>query len=140
MVNLETTNWLLGVMAVASAIQSIILIAVLVIGYRLYSQASRTMAELEVQHVEPLRRRVDGILADVERITSRVNNKTAQVDDAIMGTIERVDETAERVRDRVRERVSRATGIVRGVRAVIASLLTTEPQPKPPAAAGGRAY
>jgi uncharacterized protein YoxC len=139
MVNLETTNWLLAVMAAASVVQTLMLVGAAVAGYRWYRQISQTMAEMQEQ-VQPLRRKVDSILADVETITARVNHETARVDHAIKGTIERVDETAERVRDSVREKVSRATGIVRGVRAIIASLLTSEPASKPPAEAGGRAY
>jgi uncharacterized protein YoxC len=127
MVNLETTNWLLGVIAVGSAVQTLVLIGVMIAGYRMYSQTTRTLAELESRHIDPLRRKVDGILAQVESITTRVSNETERVDMAIKGTIGRVDETAERVRHSVREQVSRATGIVRGVRAIIASLLTSEP-------------
>jgi hypothetical protein len=39
--------------------------------------------------------------------------------------MDRVDETAERVRHSVRDRVSQATGVVRGIRAVVASVLTS---------------
>jgi hypothetical protein len=38
----------------------------------------------------------------------------------------------------VREQMARATGILRGIRAVITSLLTTEPVAKSHAEAGGR--
>jgi hypothetical protein len=138
MVDLQTTNWLIGVIAVASAIQSLLLIGAAIAGYRLYSEMSRTINELEAQHVEPLRRQLDTILADVQRITARVSDRTERVDNAINGTIDRVDETAERVKHSVRERVSRVTGIARGIRAVIASLLTTEPTHEPHAQAGGR--
>lgn len=138
MVDLQTTNWLIGVMAVASAIQSLMLIAAAIAGYRLYRQTTQAVSQLESQHVEPLRRQLDTILADVGRITARVSERTERVDDAISDTIERVDETAERMKYRVRERVSRVTGLVRGVRAVIASVLTTDSGHKPPAEAGGR--
>ena len=137
-VDLETTNWLLGVLAVASAVQTLILIGVGIAGYRLYRQLSQTATELESRHVAPLRQQLDGILGDVHRITARVSHQTERVDDAITGTIDRVDETAERVKYSVREQVSRATGIVRGIRAVIASLLTTDSVPKSHAEAGGR--
>ena len=40
MVNLETTNWLLGVMAVASVIQTLLLVGMAVVGFRLYRQVS----------------------------------------------------------------------------------------------------
>jgi hypothetical protein len=136
--DLETTNWLLGIMAVASAVQTLIVIGALIAGYRLYRQATATMTELESRHIAPLRQQVDAILGDVQKVAARVSHQTERVDLAISGTIERVDETAERVKDSVREKVSRATGIVRGVRAIIMSLLTTDSAHKPPAEAGGR--
>jgi uncharacterized protein YoxC len=131
-VDLETTNWLLGVMAVASAIQALVLVFVGVAGYRMYQQVTQTMVELEVRHVIPLRRQVDVVLRDLQGITARVNQQTARVDDVIHDTMERVDETAERVKHNVRDKVAQATGVVRGVRAVIASLLTSDSNPKPP--------
>jgi predicted P-loop ATPase/GTPase len=137
-VDLETTNWLLGVLAVASAVQTLILIGVGIAGYRLYRQLSQTAAELEVRHIAPVRQQLDGILSDVHRITARVSEQTERVDHAISGTIDRVDETAERVKYSVREQMARATGILRGIRAVITSLLTTEPVAKSHAEAGGR--
>jgi hypothetical protein len=138
MVDLQTTNWLIGVIAVASAIQSLMLLGAAIAGYRLYRQTAQAVSALEVEHVEPLRRQLDTILADVRRITARVSERTERVDDAISDTMGRVDETAERVKYRVRERVSYVTGLVRGVRAVIASILTTDSTHKPPAEAGGR--
>jgi len=138
MVDLQTTNWLIGVIAVASAIQSLLVIGAAIAAYRLYRDTARTVSELEALHVEPLRRQLDTILADVQRITARVSDRTERVDNAINGTMDRVDETAERVKHSVRERVSRVTGMVRGIRAVIASLLTTETTHEPHAQAGGR--
>ncbi|HET7218969.1 MAG TPA: hypothetical protein VFJ02_13025 [Vicinamibacterales bacterium] len=137
MVN-ETTNWLLGVIAVASALQTLMLIGGAIVGFRLYRQTTQTVTELESRHIAPLREQVDAILADVHRITARVSDRTERVDDAITDTMGRVDETAERVKHSVREKVWRATGIVRGVRAVIASVLTSEPTHKPAAEAGSR--
>jgi hypothetical protein len=134
MEDLTTTNWLMAVIAIGSAVQTVTLIAAAFAGYRLYRQMTSTLTELNVQHLEPLRRQVDGILTDVHAITARVSHQTERVDHAISGTIERVDETKERVKHSVREQVWRATGIVRGIRAVIASLLTSEP----PVQAGGR--
>jgi uncharacterized protein YoxC len=136
--DMETTNWLLGVIAVASAVQTMMLVGLAVAGYRLYTQVGTTVADLESRHVAPLRRQVDGILTDVQAIATRVSQQTERVDHAINGAIGQVDETADRVKDTVRESVSQAAGVVRGIRAIIASLLTTESAPKPPAAAGGR--
>ena len=145
MVNLETTNWLLGVIAVASAVQTLMLVGVAIVGFRLYGKSAPACRRSSSRHVAPLRRqvdglltRVDGVVGDVQTIAARVNHRTERVDDAIAGTIERVDETAEHLKDRVRDTVSQATGVVRGIRAVIASFLTTDAVVKPPASAGGR--
>jgi uncharacterized protein YoxC len=145
MVNLETTNWLLGVMAIAGAVQTLLLVGMAVVGFRLYRQVSTSVQEIELRHVAPLRRQVDGLLTtvdgvvgEVRTIAARVNHRTERVDDAIAGTIERVDETAEHLKDRVRDTISQALGVVRGIRAVVASLLTTDDPMKPPASAGGR--
>jgi hypothetical protein len=127
MPNLETTNWLLGVIALASLVQAGLLVGAAVAGLKMYRQINERVEQLEVTHVAPLRRQVDTILTDVQAITARFNNQTARVDHAITDTIDRVDETAERVNYCVRDMVAHATGVVRGLRAAIASVLTTEP-------------
>jgi hypothetical protein len=132
MVNLETTNWLIGVIAVATAVQTLIILGGAIVGFRLFRQMQATVTDLESRHIEPLRHQVDGILRDVQTIAARVSDQTERVDRAITGTIDRVDETTERVRDSVRDKVAQATGLVRGIRAVITSILTTETTPKPP--------
>jgi uncharacterized protein YoxC len=144
MENLETTNWLLGVVAVASAVQTLLLIGLAVAARRLFKQVGDVAQTLETRHVEPLRRQVDGVLTqmdgllgEVHAITARISHQTERVDHAINGTIERVDETAEHVVHRVRDKVAQATGVVRGIRAAIASVLTTETAAKPPAEAEG---
>jgi len=137
-IDLGTTNWLLGVVAVASAIQALFILGAAIFGYRAYRQFSRELAEFEIRHLAPLRSRVDQILTDVHAVTARVSQQTERVDHAINGTFDRVDETAERVKHSVRDKVSRATGVMRGVRAVIASLLTDDADEKPRAEASGR--
>jgi len=138
MVNLETTNWLLGVIAVASAVQMLMLLGAAFAGYQLYRQTTQAVTDLESRHIAPLRQQVDTILENVNRITTRLSDRTERVDDAISDTMGRVDETAERVKHSVRHKVWRAAGVVRGVRAIIASVLTNDAAPKPPAEAGSR--
>jgi hypothetical protein len=74
----------------------------------------------------------------VKSVTARVSEQTERVDHAISGTMGRVDETAERVKDSVREKVGHAVGVVRGVRAVIMSILGSDSRHEPPAQAAGR--
>jgi phage-related protein len=80
--------------------------------------------DLETRQIAPIRERVDAILGDVKTVTARVSQQTERVDHAISGTIHRVDETADRVKGSVRDKVNHAVGVVRGVRAVIASLVS----------------
>ena len=116
----------LWIMAALSIMEALVLIAMAIGGYLMYSRVMTLVNELEMRHVAPLREKADGILADVKIVTSRVAQQTERVDHAINGTIDRVDETAARVRAGVHDRVSQATGVLRGIRAVIVALLHRE--------------
>jgi hypothetical protein len=102
--NLDTTNLLLGVMAVVSVLEAAVLIGVGVMGYRLYTQATRTMREVEARQIAPLVARInalmtraDAILGDVKDVTSRVSNRTERVDTAIRNTTSSVSSRVQRV-------------------------------------------
>jgi hypothetical protein len=66
-----------------------------------------------------------------------VKEETERVDLAIRHTMDRVDDTAERVRSNVRAKTSRMVGFVRGLRTAIEGMLG--PRHQPPASATGRA-
>jgi len=123
MPDLHTTNVLLGIMAAVSVFEALLLIGAGVAGLLVYRRLTQTVTDLETRQIAPLREKVDAILVDVKAITARVSHQTERVDQAITGTIDRVDETAERVRSSVRDKVSQAAGVVLGVRAVIMSVL-----------------
>jgi hypothetical protein len=139
MSDLYTTNVLLGIMAAVSVLEALLVIAMAIGGFVAYRRVMRIVTDLESRQIAPLREKVDRILADVQAVTARVSHQTERVDHAISGTMERVDETAERVRSSVRDKVAQAVGVVRGVRAVIMSMMYHEPRPEPRAAAEGRA-
>ena len=141
--NLGTTNVLLGIMAAVSVLQALVIIGAGVAGFLVYRRVTQLVTDLEARQVAPLRERVEAILADVKTVTSRVNQQTERVDHAINGTMDRVDETADRVRHSVRDKVNQATGVVRGIRAVVASVLRStgasdNGKRSDPAEAGGR--
>jgi hypothetical protein len=126
MPDLHTTNLLLGIMAAVSVLQGLLLIGAGVAAFVMYRRMTQLAADLEARQIAPLREKVDAILLDVQAITARVAKQTERVDQAVSGTIDRVDETAARVRETVHDKVSQAAGVVRGVRAVIMSLLRHE--------------
>jgi hypothetical protein len=116
----------LWIMAAVSLLQALLLIGIGVAGYLAYSRVMTLMNELEARQIAPIREKLDSILADVKGITARVSQQTERVDQAIAGTIERVDDTAARVRAGLYDKVNHIAGMVRGVRAVIMSLLHKE--------------
>jgi outer membrane murein-binding lipoprotein Lpp len=126
MPDLQSLSVPLWIMAVVSVLQALVLIGAGVAGYMAYSRVMTLVNDLEARQIAPLREKTDAILADVKAITARVSQQTERVDHAITGTIDRVDDTATRVRAGVHDKVSQAVGVVRGVRAVIMSLLHRE--------------
>jgi len=114
------------IIALVSVFQALLIIGMGVGGYLVYSRVMTLVNDLEARQIAPIREKVDAILTDVQAITARVSQQTERVDHAITGTIDRVDDTAERVRAGVHEKVNQVAGVVRGVRAVIMSLLHKE--------------
>jgi hypothetical protein len=136
--DLQTTNVALVIMAVVSVLEALLIIGIGIGGFMVYRRVMQLVSDLEARQITPLREKVDAILGDVKAVTSRVNSEAERVDNAIHGTIDRVDNTAEHLKSSVMDKVNNAAGIVRGVRAAIVSLLQTDHRPKPPATAAGR--
>jgi hypothetical protein len=137
-VDLGTTNILLGIIAATAVLEALVIIGLGIGGYVAYTRVMQLVADLETRQVAPLREKVEGILADVKAVTARVSEQTQRVDHAISGTMERVDETAERVKGSVHDKVNQALGVVRGIRAVIMSVLGSDTRHDPPTPAAGR--
>jgi hypothetical protein len=124
--DLQSLSIPLWIMAVVSVLQALVVIGIAIAGYLAYSRVMTLVNELEARQIAPLREKVDAILMDVKSVTARVSQQTERVDHAITGTMDRVDETATRVRSNVHDKVNQAVGVARGVRAVIMSLLHKE--------------
>ena len=127
--DLSTTNLLLGVMAVVSVLEVIVVVGVGVASWMMYRQVMELVEGLEQRHIVPLRTRVDAILDDVKGVTGKVKEETDRVDHAIRATMDRVDDTADRVRANVRAKTNSVVGFVRGIRAVIEGILHSRHQP-----------
>ena len=134
--DLSTTNLLLGIMAVVSALEALVVIGAGIAGWMAYKRVMALVDGIEQRQIVPLMVRVNAILDDVKGVTVKVKEETERVDYAIRTTIDRVDDTADRVRANVRAKTSRVVGFIRGMRAVIEGILHTRHQP--PASAAGR--
>ena len=121
---LETTNLFLGIMAAVSVLQALVLIGAGIAGFMAYRKVMALVNTLEEQHVAPAMGRVNTILDDVKVVSAKVKEEAERVDHAIHTTIDRVDDTVDRVRWNVRARTSRIVGIVRGARVAIESMLS----------------
>ena len=120
---LGTTNLFLGIMAAVSVLQALVLIGVGIAGYMAYRQVMTLMETLEDRHVAPAMGRVNAILDDVKVVSTKVKEETERVDHAIHSTIDRVDDTVDRVRWNVRAKTSRLVGALRGARLAIETIL-----------------
>jgi hypothetical protein len=130
---LGTTNLLLGIMAAVSVLEALVVIGVGVAGviaYRrlmaLAEQVAGIAQGIEARHVAPAMLRVNAILDDVKGVTAKVKEETERVDHAIHSTIDRIDDTADRVRTNVRTKTSALIALVRGARMAIEHALRTE--------------
>ncbi len=122
---LGTTNLLLGIMAAVSVLEALAIIGMGVAGFVVYRRITEVLAGIESRQVAPAMIRVNAILDDVKDVTAKVKQETERVDNAIHTTIDRIDNTAERVRSNVREKTSRVVGFIRGLRVALESVMAT---------------
>jgi len=120
---LGTTNLLLGIMAVVSVLEALVIIGMGVAAFIAYRRVIELINGLEIRQITPLTARVNTILDDVKVVTTKVKEETERVDVAIHRTIGRVDDTADRVRSNVRAKTSKVVGIVRGLRVALETMM-----------------
>ena len=123
---LATTNLLLGIMAAVSVLEALALIGLGIAGFTAYKHIMEIVNGLETRQVAPAIARLNAILDDVKAVSSRVKEETERVDQAIHTTMDRIDDTADRVRWNVRAKTSRLIGLIRGVRVAIEGMLHSE--------------
>ena len=124
--DLGTTNLLLGIMAVVSVIDLLIVIGVAAAGYVAYKRVMDLVNGLEQRQVAPAMARVNAILDDVKDISAKVKEETERADQAIRTTMDRVDDTVDRVRSNVRAKTSWIVGVMRGARVAVENMLHTD--------------
>jgi uncharacterized protein YoxC len=126
-VDLSTTNIFLGIIAVVSLLQGLLIIGMGVGAFLAYKKVMELVNGLEQRQVAPAMARVNAILDDVKGVSAKVKDEAERVDQAIRTTMDRVDDTAGRVRTNVREKTSRIVGLMRGVRVAVESMLQSRP-------------
>jgi pyrimidine operon attenuation protein/uracil phosphoribosyltransferase len=122
--DLGTTNVMLGIMAAVSVLEALVVIGIGIGGYLVYKRIMTLVNGLEERQVAPAMARVNAILDDLKVVSAKVKEEAERVDTAIRTTMDRVDDTADRVRSNVRAKTSRIVGIVRGARVALEHILS----------------
>jgi hypothetical protein len=123
---LGTTNLLLGIMAAVSVLEALVMIGMGVAGFMAYRKVMVLVRGIETRQVAPAVARVNAILDDVKTVTAKVREETERVDHAIHTAVNRIDDTADRMRSTVRATTSAVVGFVRGLRGAIDAMLHSQ--------------
>jgi hypothetical protein len=110
-------------MAAASVFEALVIIGMRVAGFMAYRNVMVLVDGIETRQVAPAMARVNAILDDVKTVTAKVKEETERVDDAIHIAMDRIDNTADRLRSNVRAKTSAVVGFVRGLRVAIEWML-----------------
>lgn len=129
--SLATTNLLLGIMAVVSVLEALLVIGAGIAMYAVYRRVMTLVEGLETRQVAPAMARVNAILDDVKSVSAKVREESDRVDQAIRSTIDRVDDTADRVKSNVRAKASWIIGAMRGLRVAVEEVLHADGRHRP---------
>jgi hypothetical protein len=119
--SLATTNLLLGIMAVVSIIEGLVILGLGIAGWMAYRRVLALVNGIEERQIAPAMAQVSAILDDVKGVSARVKEETDRVDSALRSAVARADATADRVRSSVRRTVRRVSTTVVGVGRAVAS-------------------
>jgi hypothetical protein len=133
MESLTTTNVWLGILAVVSLLEFLMIVVAGLLGYKLYKQVTTTIETMERVHIAPLRARVDGILDEVQVVTDKVKHAQESVTEAL----KHVAGTGTMVAGAVKSRTWPIIGIIQGLRSAANTVMKNGRKDDPPVARYG---
>lgn len=113
----DTLNTWMAILAIAAIVQILVMATLAILGYRLYAKTSQTLADLERRHVEPLTRRVNGVLDSVNAEVARVRH----VGDKVEQTAEAISGGISSAASSVKQAVLPGYAVTRGVLAAVSA-------------------
>src|SRR5262245_55686954 len=116
--DLGTTNVWLALIAIASLIQSAILVAVLVGALRFYRRTESKIDEIKRDVVEPMQARANKVMGEMEDVMARVR----AMDDRVTNAVTRTTDGLGLVAAVTKRKLWPVVGLVRGVRAALGAL------------------
>ena len=124
--DLGTTNTWLVVIAIASLVQSAILIALLVGAMRFYRRTESKIEEMQRDVVLPMQARANKVIDELEDVMARAR----AIDDRVSGVVKGASAGLGFVALATRQKLWPVIGIVRGARAVFSALANRRRQTK----------
>ena len=119
MADLTWTNTWLGILAVISAIQFLIMCVAGFLAYRMYQKAMATIETVERLHIAPLRARVDSVLDQVQWMAHKVGHAQESISD----TLHHVTGTGSAIAGAVKSKAWPIVGIFQGLKSVANSMM-----------------
>jgi hypothetical protein len=123
--NLDTTNTWLAVMAIATVVQTLLLVAVAVAAWVALSRASDALRQIEERHLLPLGARVHAVADDVQEVITRVR----RADDAVRSQLGRLDSAAHVAGHAIGTKVWPVVGLSRAVAAAFRAFSSPSSRP-----------
>ena len=112
MEGLQTTNVWLGILAIVSLLEFLMILAAGILAFKLYREAMSTIQTIERVHIAPLRTRVDLLLDQVEIMTDTVKHAQESVSD----TLKHVTGAGTLVAGAVKAKAWPILGIIQGLK------------------------
>lgn len=111
--DLDTLTRWVAVLAVAGAVQTLLLLGGAVGAWLAWRRTMRTIDELEQRHLAPISARIAAVVDDLQDVTTRIRH----ADDLVKQRLQEVGGVARMAKDVIAERVWPAVGVVRAVSA-----------------------
>ncbi len=111
--DLETLTRWIAIIAVASAVQALLLLGGAVAGFIAWRRAMRSIEQIEERHIAPISARLAEVVEDVHDVTSRIRH----ADDTMRHKLQEVGGAARFAKDVLAERMWPAVGMMRAVSA-----------------------
>jgi hypothetical protein len=116
--DLATTNAWLAVIAIASLVQSLVIIGLVVAVFRLVRRTESAVEEVKREYLEPIATRTNKVIGEVEDALARFRS----MDDRVSGAINRTSEGLSVVAGVAKRRFWPVVGAVRGLRAIAGAI------------------
>ena len=116
--DLATTNAWLAVIAIASVVQSLVVIGLVVAVFRLVRRTESAVDEVKREYLEPIATRTNKVIGEVEDALARFRS----MDDRVSGAMDRTSEGLSAVAGVAKRRFWPVVGVVRGLRAIAGAI------------------